>query len=596
MIERFREIWLHDFEYVARPGEWPDVVCLVAKEMRSGRRIELWQGEFTSTPPYPVTDPNVVFVNFAATAECACHLALGWPLPVNVLDLSPAFRNFINGKRTPEGKGLIGALRYYGLSSIGSIQKDAMRDRILRGPPFTAEERKQILAYCRSDVDALARLLPKVLHDTPNLDVALHHGEFAAVSAVMEHNGVPIDMDTFPQLTDNTAWRSIRDAVVPQVDAQYGVYVRSPRGDWTFNKARFAAYLTREGIINSWPRTDTGEISLRQKTFECMAKVYPQLESLKQLKHTRDKMRKVTLAVGRDGRNRTVLWPFQAKTSRTQPKASKWIFSPAVWLRSLIKPRPGMAVAYIDYSSMEFLIAGSLSDGHCGDVNHMLDMYRSGDPYLAFAKRVGAAPNWATKDSHEAVREKYKVMLLAVQYGMSETTLAALLGVPLMEAREMLAQHRQLFGQYWKWSDDWVAAAMRDGTMWTACGWACAVGAIEYNERTLRNWPIQATGADILRAACIMAVRHGIKLLAPVHDAVLIEAPIERIEHDVAKMREIMRRASRAVLNRDATGTYELRTSATIVRYPDRYSDKRGKQMWEEVSALLAKTAAGQHG
>src|SRR5262245_10917577 len=99
MIERFREIWLHDFEYVARPGEWPDVVCLVAKEMRVGRRIELWQGEFTSTPPYPVTDPNVVFVNFAATAECACHLALGWPLPVNVLDLSPAFRNFINGKR-----------------------------------------------------------------------------------------------------------------------------------------------------------------------------------------------------------------------------------------------------------------------------------------------------------------------------------------------------------------------------------------------------------------------------------------------------------------------------------------------------------------
>jgi hypothetical protein len=93
---------------------------------------------------------------------------------------------------------------------------------------------------------------------------------------------------------------------------------------------------------------------------------------------------------------------------------------------------------------MEFLIAGS--DGHCGAVNHMLDMYRSGDPYLAFAKRVGAAPKWATKDSHEAVREKYKVMLLAVQYGMSESTLAALLGVPLMEAREMLAQHRQLFG------------------------------------------------------------------------------------------------------------------------------------------------------
>ena len=56
-----------------------------------------------------------------------------------------------------------------------------------------------------------------------------------------------------------------------------------------------------------------------------------------------------------------------------------------------------------------------------------------------------------------------------------------------------------------------------------------------------------------------MAARHGIKLLAPVHDAVLIEAPIERIEADVALMQEIMRRASRIVLNatrRDARAAH----------------------------------------
>ena len=34
------------------------------------------------------------------------------PLPANVLDLSPAFRNLTNGRFTPEGKGLLGALRY----------------------------------------------------------------------------------------------------------------------------------------------------------------------------------------------------------------------------------------------------------------------------------------------------------------------------------------------------------------------------------------------------------------------------------------------------------------------------------------------------
>ena len=41
-----------------------------------------------------------------------------------------------------------------------------------------------------------------------------------------------------------------------------------------------------------------------------------------------------------------MLWPYKAKTSRTQPKASQWIFSPAVWLRSLIKPDPPFATLF----------------------------------------------------------------------------------------------------------------------------------------------------------------------------------------------------------------------------------------------------------
>jgi DNA polymerase-1 len=582
----FEEIWLWDFEFVSQPGERPDVVCLAAHELRSGRTLRLWRDELGEQPPFR-TDDGVLFVSFVANAECACHLALGWLVPVNVLDLSPAFRNLTNGRSTPEGKGLIGALRYYGLDAIGSKQKDAMQKRVMKGWPFTPEEREQILRYCYSDVDALFRLLPKILPDI-DLPIALYHGEFAAVSARMEHDGVPIDMKIFPQLADEDTWSAVRDAMVPAIDAQYGVYVRNTAGDWSFSAERFEAYCVREGI--AWPRLESGKLNLRRKTFEDMSKGRPQLEALRQLRHTRDKMRKIKLAVGADGRNRTVLWPFKAKTSRTQPKASLWIFSPAVWLRSLIEPGPGMAVAYIDYSSMEFLIAAVLSDGHCGPVNAMLDMYLSGDPYLSFAKRVGAVPSDATKKSHADVRDKYKVMLLAVQYGMSSETLAGRLGVSSFEAHEMLNQHHELFAQYWKWSDDWIAHSLQTGVMRTAFGWECRIGIIEptVNARSIRNWPVQATGADILRISCILAARHGIKLLAPVHDAVLIEARVERIEADVELMQEIMRRASRVVLNRDSNGPHELRTDAKIIRYPDRYTDKRGEDIWAYVLQHLA--------
>jgi len=70
----------------------------------------------------------------------------------------------------------------------------------------------------------------------------------------------------------------------------------------------------------------------------------------------------------------------------------------------------------------------------------------------------------------------------------------------------------------------------------------------------------------------------------------MIEAPIEHIDVDVALMREIMRRASRIVLNADTEGTHELRTDVVIVRYPDRYIDKRGIKIWNEVNGLLAST------
>jgi DNA polymerase-1 len=97
-----------------------------------------------------------------------------------------------------------------------------------------------------------------------------------------------------------------------------------------------------------------------------------------------------------------------------------------------------------------------------------------------------------------------------------------------------------------------------------------------------------------LRISCILAARHGIKLLAPVHDACMIEAPIDRIETDVALMREIMRRASRIVLNTTAEGNHELRTDAKIVRYPARYTDERGVAIWEHVLELLAGRAQAQ--
>jgi DNA polymerase I len=599
-LASFEDIIFWDFEFISKPGEHPDLVCLAWHSVSTGQTHRLWRDQLTDQPPFRI-DNKVLCVCFVGNAELGCHLALGWPLPANILDLSAEFRCITNGRTMPgdskvgseskgrsKGKSLLVAMAYYRLDSINSKHKDAMRDRIMRGWPFTDEERAEILLYCASDVDAMVHLLPKMLPDI-ELDVALHRGEFVAASAQMEHRGVPIDMEIFPHLADKHEWRYVRDAMVPVIDAQYGIYVKGPDGDWHFNMERFGAYLQREDI--AWPLTEKGRLCMKRKAFEDMTKGHPQLEQLRQLRHARDKMRKIKLAVGADGRNRTVLWPFQSKTSRTQPKASQWIFSPAVWLRSLIKPGRGRAVAYVDWSSMEFMIAASLS----GDPV-MLEFYRSGDPYLSFCKRVGKAPASATKKTHGPLRDRYKTGLLAIQYGIKAEALAARLGISVFEAQEMIAQHRELFAVYWRWAADWLAHTLDTGVLWTPMGWFCRTGITEFNERSIINLPVQGTGADIMRVACIWATRHGLELCAPVHDAILIEASINRIEADVALLQEIMRRASRLVLTSSGGAVRELRTDATIVQYPNRYTDARGDEIWARVQALLAdyQTAALQ--
>jgi hypothetical protein len=166
-LDHFEELWAVDFEFTAPPGERPAPVCLVAKELRTGCVVREWQGEFGRLPPYR-TDGKALFVAYYASAEVGCHIALGWPIPVNIVDLFCEFRNGLNGLTPPGGWGLLGALAAHGLAHINAADKDAGRDLVMRGGPWSPPERQHILDYCQSDVDALGRLVERV---APTLDL-----------------------------------------------------------------------------------------------------------------------------------------------------------------------------------------------------------------------------------------------------------------------------------------------------------------------------------------------------------------------------------------------------------------------------------------
>jgi hypothetical protein len=266
----------------------------------------------------------------------------------------------------------------------------------------------------------------------------------------MEFHGTPIDLDMLAIL--RAGWTDIQDQLIAEIDGAYGVF-----DGRTFKTERFEQYLMRHNI--PWPRLESGRLDLGDDCFRQMAKSHPIVSPLRELRSALSDLRLNDLAVGKDGRNRTILSAFRSRTGRNQPSNTKYIFGPSVWLRGLIKPPLGQGVAYIDWSQQEFGIAAPLS----GD-QAMADAYHSGDPYLTFGKQAGAIPAEATKVTHKAQRELFKQCVLAVQYGMEADSLALRIGQPPIVARDLLAAHRETYQRFWRWSDAAVDQAMLTGS------------------------------------------------------------------------------------------------------------------------------------
>ena len=563
----YNSIWFVDFEYYAPPGELPSVLCMVAREFHTSKTIRLWEDELKNMaePPFSMGGDSL-YVAYYASAEMGCHLALNWPMPENLLDLFAEFRALTNGSMVPSGHSLLGALTFFGLDTMEASEKKEMRDLAMRGGPWTHQEKEALLKYCESDVLALDKLFRQMASHLC-MEYALIRGRYMKAAACIEFNGVPVDTEMYGLLRE--FWIDIQDELIMKIDKPYGVFEGR-----VFKRDKFKQWLIRNNM--PWPILPSGEIDLSDDTFKEMARSYPNVSPLRELRQSLSGMRLSKLSIGQDGRNRCLLSAFRARTGRNQPSNSKFIFGPSTWLRNLIQPHEGFGLAYSDWSQQEFGIAAALSMDPL-----MLDAYRSGDPYLAFAKQAGIVPPNGDKKSHPQERSLCKACVLAVQYGMGADSLSNRIGRPVIEARRLLRLHTETYKVFWKWSDACLDYAMLHGKLWTVFGWPIHVGA-KVNPRSIRNFPMQANGAEMLRIACCLATEQGIKVCAPVHDAILIEAPLEELNTAIHQTQKIMQLAGEIVLD-----GFKLRTDVDVVKYPDRYQDERGKKMWDLVQDIV---------
>lgn len=568
MIDPFsvHEVWVVDFEYSQPSNHRPSPHCMVARELHTDQLLKVWLGDNPpAMPPFDVS--NCVYVAYNAVAEALCHLVLGWPLPSVVVDLYAEFRNLVADRRGEFGidrLSLLGALQAFDLPHISAAEKTHWRDMAIRGGNFADQDKVGLLDYCQEDVDGTMALLKKM---RPQLDIprAILRGRFAVSAAKVQECGIPVSAAGIRTVQD--CRDSIRQSLIQDIDQDYGIYL-----DDSFSENRFSLWLQSQGM--QWPQHPSGRLKLDRDTFSDMTKLHSKVRPLHELRKTLSELNKQTLDVAPTGRCHVSPGVFGTLTGRNSPKASEFIFSRAKWWRYLIQPTPGNVLIYFDWRSQEFAVAAALS----GD-EAMMNAYRGGDAYLGFGIACGAIPPGATKSSHPELRQRFKVATLALQFGIGAEKLGFDLGGGPVAGQRMLERYRLAFPDFTRWAQAQSDKAALGGTLLTPFGWRLQADSLNVKPRTFKNFPVQATGGDMMRIAVILMIQSGVKICAMVHDGFLIEAPTFDASRIAAIADSCMREASRIVLD-----GFEVDVDQEI--YVDRFRDPAGAEMWKKICRL----------
>jgi hypothetical protein len=560
----------HEFDHPA--GGLPDPLCLVARDLKTGERITRWLDKGDPGPcPYD-TGPGTLIIGHAINAECLCHRVLGWPLPTYTLCTYAETRAALNG--SADGKaGLLVAAQRFRVPTITAADKDFGREIAKRGRAHADHHRGELFAYCGSDVDTGAdlaiALLRRIFEREHGLAHALGRGAYMCALASVDETGISLDLDPFRLLEE--CRHEIRDDLIEGLDTgRTDCFVGG-----SFNRKRFTDLLDRLGLLGSWPKSPVlGTPTLEDEVFSERAALHPVLAPLYELVSTLNQLKRFDLPVGPDGRHRPKTWgAFGTNTGRNAARG--FICAQSAWFRLFIRSRPGHALLYVDYRSQEPHVTAFLS----GDPA-MIEAVLSGDPYLWFAARVGLVPPEATRRSHGAYRDLIlKPFYLSILYGAEAAGIAARIGrsVEFVE-HQLLAPHRRLFRRFWEWSDGAFSAAFENACMVTPMGWPMQVTA-KTGARSIRNHRIQAAGADILRLAVTALVANGVRVTAPVHDAVLCECPAGEVGTTREVIERVMLEASEVVIGHPIPVDFKV--------FLDRYVDGRGVEMYRRVMGLL---------
>jgi DNA polymerase I len=597
-LDWFEEVVSGDTEFHNKDdGNPSQTICYVLHEWRANRATRVWTWGCKAPPCPPVLQsPKTLFVAYTGHAELTTFHAMGWDLTRLtpwLLDLNVEMRNLTNGLTAKPFIGLYDSAKRYDIPYLNKDHKEAMRDICKRGNSEEIEQyREAILRYCDDDVAVLKRLALRIL---PRLSLphALFRGQYVAATAAMDVRGLPINKPAYQLILD---WRkALREAVARTANEELGELFDQDM----LRKDRLAVFVRDQGLEKVWPKTPhTGTYCTDGDTLRLM-----QLDNLKvqyfhEVLNTLRDLNAVSFAIGNDGRNRFFPGLWGTITGRNAPKAKHSIFHRARWWRNLVAAMPYWAWAYLDFSAEEFFVAAVLAN----DAQALQD-YLTGDVYTTWGRSLGLIPEGPEPKVKGKVRDKLKVAVLALIYGIQPHALALILGITPALAHKISYS----FATRYAGIEAYVTkAAQRGGTLGllhTRLDWRLHIKDVVANKssfggrskpanvmtiNTLRDWLSQSNASDILHTAVVLVAERGVRIVGTLHDAIMIEAPLEDIDHAVQLTTQAMQEASRLLLfGPNGHPGYTLKVDATVVRYPGHYIEEKSQPYWQHIRAML---------
>jgi hypothetical protein len=297
-------------------------------------------------------------------------------------------------------------------------------------------------------------------------------------------------------------------------------------------------------VYNLWPKNTKGELSTERSVLVGLDNPYAKhLLALKELVSG-----KILFEIEVDdaGRHRSWPNPFGTATGREKPCGWSYVYLPKVY-RSIIQPKQGYAIATIDFQQQEPAILACFANDTAA-----MDVYTKGDLYQHC---IEDGP-WASLS-----REQVKEVIISYIYGATPHALLRRFNIPTSATSPCLKYLKEIFSIQTKWLNNYAHDAYQSGSV-SCLDWHMQVSP-QTRITSLKNWPIQATGADILRRSCLSLAAAKIPVVGAIHDSIIVEVPITNYAATFDFVGKIMADASAEVL-----GGFRLKTKVEYEAFP----------------------------